>query len=62
VYVDDLIITGGSTLEIAKFNREMIDRFKMSDLGMLSYYLDMEVSQGDGKITLCQSAYAGKIL
>jgi hypothetical protein len=44
VYVDDLIITGGSKLEITKFNREMIDRFKMSDLGMLSYYLDMEVS------------------
>jgi hypothetical protein len=56
VYVDDLIITGGSKLEIAKFKREMTDRFKMSDLGMLSYYLGMEVSQGDGKITLCQSA------
>jgi hypothetical protein len=62
VYVDDLIITDGSKLEITKFNREMTDRFKMSDLSMLSYYLGMEVSQGDGKITLCQSAYVGKIL
>jgi hypothetical protein len=62
VYVDDLIITGCCKLEIAKFKREMTDRFKMSDLGMLSYYLGMEVTQGGGKITLCQSAYAGKIL
>jgi hypothetical protein len=62
VYVDDLIITGCSKLEIAKFKREMSDRFKMSDLGMLSYYLGMEVCQDDDKITLCQSAYAGKIL
>jgi hypothetical protein len=60
--MDDLVITGCSKLEIAKFKREMTDRFKTSDLGMLFYYLVMEVSQGGGKITLCQSAYAGKIL
>jgi hypothetical protein len=62
VYVDDLIVTGGGEQEIARFKREMMTRFKMSDLGLLAYYLGMEVSQGGGKITLCQSAYAGKLL
>jgi hypothetical protein len=62
VYVDDLIVTGNSTPEIAKFKQEMMDRFKMSDLGLLSYYLGMEVTQRNGEITLCQSAYAAKLL
>jgi hypothetical protein len=34
----------------------------MSDVGLLSYYLGIEVNQGPGGITLCQSAYAGKLL
>lgn len=34
----------------------------MSDLGLLSYYLGMEVKQEPGEITLCQSAYASKIV
>jgi hypothetical protein len=62
VYIDDLIVTGSSTLEIAKFKREMTDRFKMSDLGLLAYYLGMEVTQRNDEITLYQSAYAAKLL
>jgi hypothetical protein len=62
VYVDDLIVTGSSTPEIAKFKQEMMDRFKMSDLGLLAYYLGMEVTQRNSEITLCQSAYAAKLL
>lgn len=34
----------------------------MSDLGLLSYYLGIEVHQKLGEITLCQEAYAKKIL
>lgn len=34
----------------------------MSDLGLLSYYLGIEVCQARDKITLNQSAYALKIL
>lgn len=62
VYVDDLIITGSSDSEIAKFKSQMMDLFKMSDLGLLSYYLGVEVAQGPNGITLCQAAYALKIL
>ena len=45
VYVDDLIITGSHPLEIAKFKAGMMKVFKMSDLGLLSYYLGIEVAQ-----------------
>jgi hypothetical protein len=62
VYVDDLIITGSSIVDITKFKDEMQRLFCMSDLGLLSYYLGIEVKQGDGEITIGQSSYARKIL
>ena len=34
----------------------------MSDLGLLSYYLGMEVRQSKNEITICQSSYAAKIV
>lgn len=34
----------------------------MSDLGLLSYYLGLEVHQSANSITLCQPAYVEKIL
>jgi len=48
VYVDDLIISGPSVSDIKQFNAEMKRKFSMSDLGLLSYYLGIEVKQGDG--------------
>ena len=45
VYVDDLVITGADTAEIISFKQQMIGMFRMSDLGMLSYYLGIEVSK-----------------
>jgi hypothetical protein len=62
VYVDDLVITGGNDRDIAAFKEEMKAKFKMSDLGLLHYYLGLEVTQSEAGITICQSAYATKIL
>jgi hypothetical protein len=62
IYVEDLLITGADEKEIAKFKQQMKELFKMSDLGLLSYYLGIEVHQKPGEITLCQEAYAKKIL
>jgi hypothetical protein len=50
VYIDDLVITG--TKEVAAFKEEMKATFQMSDLGLLSFYLGIEVHQGDSGITL----------
>nr|GEW58114.1 ribonuclease H-like domain, reverse transcriptase, RNA-dependent DNA polymerase [Tanacetum cinerariifolium] len=62
VYVDDLIITGTPKKEIDKFKAPMEEKFKMSDLGLLAYYLGIEVTQTNGDISIKQSAYANKIL
>jgi histone deacetylase 1/2 len=62
MYVDDLVITGASTHDIDLFKKEMKATFKMSDLGLLHYYLGLEVTQTEEGITICQSAYAAKIL
>ncbi|KAG6513863.1 hypothetical protein ZIOFF_024200 [Zingiber officinale] len=40
----------------------MMTEFEMSDLGLLSYYLGIEVEQQKSRILLRQSAYAKKIL
>ncbi|GJS94691.1 ribonuclease H-like domain, reverse transcriptase, RNA-dependent DNA polymerase [Tanacetum coccineum] len=62
VYVDDLIITGTPKKEIDKFKDQMKEIFEMSDLGLLAYYLGIEVTQSGGDISIKQSAYARKIL
>lgn len=62
VYVDDLIITGASPAVVEFFKQEMKQTFRMSDLGLLSFYLGIEVKQGSKSITLGQAAYARKLL
>ncbi|XP_034593709.1 uncharacterized mitochondrial protein AtMg00810-like [Setaria viridis] len=62
VYVDDLVITGANNVDIDTFKAEMQAMFKMSDLGLLHYYLGPEVSQTEAGITVSQSAYLAKIL
>jgi hypothetical protein len=62
VYVDDLVITGPNSSSIQKFKAEMTKVFKMSDLGLLSYYLGIEVRQEAAGISLSQRSYAEKIL
>nr|GEY05397.1 ribonuclease H-like domain, reverse transcriptase, RNA-dependent DNA polymerase [Tanacetum cinerariifolium] len=62
VYVDDLIITGTPRKELEVFKSQMEDKFKMSDLGLLAYYLGIEVTQTGGEITIKQTGYINKIL
>ncbi|GJW91329.1 ribonuclease H-like domain, reverse transcriptase, RNA-dependent DNA polymerase [Tanacetum coccineum] len=62
VYVDDLIITGTPKKEIEVFKSQMEEKFEMSDLGLLAYYLGIEVTQTGGEITIKQTCYINKIL
>lgn len=62
VYVDDLLITGSNVSMIKAFKKQMNDNFEMSDMGKLSYYLGIEVTQGEDFIELKQTGYARKIL
>jgi hypothetical protein len=62
VYVDDLVITGSSQKEIQKFKSEMMKMYKMTDLGLLHYYLGIKVKQGQNGFVLGQASYAKRIL
>ncbi|KAM0018090.1 putative RNA-directed DNA polymerase [Helianthus debilis subsp. tardiflorus] len=62
VYVDDLIVTGTSKKEIDIFKSQMKNKFDMSDLGLLAYYLGIEVIQAGGEIGIKQTGYINKIL
>lgn len=62
VYVDDLLVTGNNVSMIEKFKQQMSQNFQMSDMGMLSYYLGIEVVQNRGCIKLRQTGYARKII
>uniref|UniRef100_I1NRZ3 Reverse transcriptase Ty1/copia-type domain-containing protein n=1 Tax=Oryza glaberrima TaxID=4538 RepID=I1NRZ3_ORYGL len=62
IYVDDLVITGTKKAEVEAFKGEMKATFQMSDLGLLSFYLGIEVHQDSSGISLRQTAYAKRIV
>ncbi|KAD6795740.1 hypothetical protein E3N88_06636 [Mikania micrantha] len=62
IYVDDLIVTGDNLGKIKEFKKQMEEKFEMSDLGLLSYYLGMEVNQNKNGISVKQTSYAKKVL
>jgi hypothetical protein len=62
VYVNDLMITGTKDVDVATFKEEMKVTYQMSDLGLLSFYLGIEVHQDDSGITLRQTAYAKRVV
>jgi hypothetical protein len=49
-------------MEIEKFKKQMTSQFEMSDLGLQSFYLGIEVKQEEDFITIRQTGYAKKIL
>ncbi|GJX07600.1 uncharacterized mitochondrial protein-like protein [Tanacetum coccineum] len=62
VYVDDLFVIGTSLDCINEFKWRMVSQFEMSDLGELTYYLGIEVSQRKDRVEIKQERYAKKIL
>ena len=61
LYVDDLFVTGTDGL-IADTKRNLAAEYEMKDLGMMHYFLGMEVWQSTNGIFLGQGKYAVEIL
>ena len=51
LYVDDMIYTGSCELLVEQFKSCMMQRFEMSDLCLLHYFLGVEVNQGADEIS-----------
>jgi Reverse transcriptase (RNA-dependent DNA polymerase) len=62
LYVDDLIFMGSSGVMIDEFKMVMKKKFEMTDLGLMSYFLGLEIKQGDEGIFVSQEGYAKGIL
>jgi len=58
IYVDDLIITGDSDVDISNLKKLLKQKFEMKDLGELRYFLGIEVIQSPKGIWLLQRQYA----
>jgi hypothetical protein len=61
LYVDDLFLTGDEKL-ITESKRKLATEFEMKDLGMMHYFLGLEVWQKPNEIFLCQGKYVVEIL
>lgn len=62
VYVDDLIVGGNDSALISLFKSYLSRCFHMKDLGVLRYFLEIEVSRGKEGMYLCQKKYVLDII
>ena len=62
LYVDDLIYTGNNEEMIQEFKHDMMKTFEMSDLGLMNYFLGIEISQENEGIFICQKWYTENLL
>ncbi|XP_047331723.1 uncharacterized mitochondrial protein AtMg00810-like [Impatiens glandulifera] len=62
LYVDDLIFTRSNTKLIEEFKEVMKKEFEMTDLGLMKYFLGLEVKQSEEGIFISQERYAFEIL
>ena len=62
LYVDDLIYTGNSEAMMQMFKGDMMNTYEMSDLGLMKYFLGIEVVQVEDGIFISQKKYAENIL
>nr|GEX25157.1 hypothetical protein [Tanacetum cinerariifolium] len=62
VYMDDIIF-GSTNKELCKaFKKLMMDKFQMSFMGELTFFLGLQVKQKDDGIFISQDKYVAKIL
>ncbi|KAM1744384.1 hypothetical protein ACFX11_011278 [Malus domestica] len=62
LYVDDLIFTGSNPSMFEEFKRVMTKEFEMTDIGLMAYYLGIEVKQNEEGIFISQESYTKEIL
>ncbi|XP_028121914.1 uncharacterized protein LOC114319109 [Camellia sinensis] len=62
LYVDDMIITRDDIVGISSLKQFLHRQFEMKDLGALSYFLGLEISQDSSGYFLTQAKYTSDLL
>ena len=62
IYVDNLLIARNNEELIGDFKIEMLKGFEMTNLGLMSYFLSLEVKQKKNEIFISQYKVAKDIL
>ena len=61
LYVGDLILTGNNPVLLEAFKKAMSLKFEMTDIGLMSYYLGLEMKQIEEGIFISQESYTKEI-
>eukprot|EP00253_Pinus_taeda_P033137 PITA_33137 len=61
LYVDDLILTGDEKI-IKSCKEDLVREFEMKDMGLMHYFLGMEVCERDGELFVSQGNHDNEIL
>eukprot|EP00253_Pinus_taeda_P035760 PITA_35760 len=62
LYVDDVIFTSNDDYLIENFKAVMKEEFEMTDMGLLRYFLGIEVDQNKNGILISQVKYVNEVL
>ena len=62
LYVDDFLFTGNNQQMFHEFKQAMFKKFEMTDFGIMSFFLGIEVRQQPDDIFICQKKYAKELL
>ena len=62
LYVDDVIFIGNDAYLIENFKTMMKEEFEMTDMGLLRYFLGIEVEKNENKIFISQEKYVKEFL
>jgi Reverse transcriptase (RNA-dependent DNA polymerase) len=54
IYVDDIIITGNNLEEIKNVKRKLKENFDIKDLGLLKYFLGIEIAHSPKGLFISQ--------
>nr|GEU62641.1 hypothetical protein [Tanacetum cinerariifolium] len=62
IYVDDIIFASSNTAMCDEFANQMTNKFKMSMMGKMSFFLRLQISQSPRGIFINQSKYASEMV
>nr|KYP52518.1 hypothetical protein KK1_025638 [Cajanus cajan] len=62
LYVDDLLVIGNNARMVQEFKQKMMKVFEMTNMGLITFFLGMEIKQAKYKVFICQKKYTNEIL